>query len=220
MRRGIIKSSIQISAGCTAPVFRSATDEYNGTSQNFVTGNKPSGVVSGDLLVASVYWNDRNQAVTGPSGWTEIASFNTGDPSASASCWYKVAGGAEPVTYTWAGGTVTRRGVTIAAFSGSYAADPVDAAAVITQASPVSAGITTVADCAMVLYFAGFDAGPSGTWSEDTGYTSAGADDGNFSSYIGYKEYPTAGATGTISYGFSGDDTKVWSFLCSFVRND
>lgn len=207
------------SGGCSAPVFRSAAEAYSGTGGNSITIAVPAGTVEGDLLVASVYFNDRNQGVvapSGPFGWTLIDYYEDGDPSASVGCWYKIAGASEPADYTWFGiGSVSRRGGTMACFSGSYDSDPTDAAVAQTQNSPVSAGITTANDCAMVLYFSGIDSSPGSTFTEPSGWTSAGADDGSASTYIGYLYQETAGATGTISY-----NTGEWNFVWSFIRND
>lgn len=214
---GIVASSIQISAGgCQEPIFRSAGEANSGASGNTITIPKPAGTVSGDLLVASIYWNDRGQDPTPPEGWVLIDFYSDGDPSASVGAWFKVAGGSEPTDYTWTStGSVSRRAGTIACFSGSYDADPEDAAVVTTQDSPVSAGITTVSDCAMIVYCSGVDASAGATFTEPSGWTSAGPDDGSASTYIGYLYQETVGATGTINY-----DTGEWSFVWSFIRND
>lgn len=202
--------------GCTAPVFRSAGEANSGASGNSITVPKPSGTVEGDILIASIYFNDRNQVVTAPSGWVLIDFFNTGDPSASCGAWYKIAGGSEPTDYTWTStGSVSRRAGTIACFSGSFDSNPEDAAVVRTQGAATSAGITTVSDCAMVVYLGGVDASAGATWTEPSGWTSAGPDDGSASTYIGYYAPGTAGATGAISYG-TGD----WNFVWAFKRND
>lgn len=202
--------------GCSAPVFRSAGEANSTASGNSITIPKPSGTVEGDLLIASIYWNDRNQDPTPPSGWTLLNFVPSGATSSSIGAWFKVAGASEPSDYTWTStGSVSRRAGTIACFSGSYDADPEDAAVVTTDGSATSAGITTVSDCAMVVYLSGVDAAPGATWTEPSGWTSAGPDNGTASTYIGYYYPGTAGATGTISY-----NTGQWNFVWAFKRND
>ncbi len=210
---GIIASSMQVGGGgCTTPAFRSTGEANGASSGNSITVPKPSGTVEGDILIASIYFNDRNQGVTAPSGWVLIDYFEAGGPSASSGAWYKIATGSEPTDYTWTGiGSVSRRAGTIACFSGSYDADPEDAAVVTTESSGASAGITTATDCAMVVYLGGVDASAGATWSEPTDWVSAGPDNGTASTYVGYYSPGVAGATGAISYG-TGDWNFVWAF--------
>lgn len=67
-----------------------------------VSPSIPSGVVAGDVLVASV--TNNNGTITAPSGWVKLdgldASGTTGNAWASE-IYYKVAGSSEPSTYTW-----------------------------------------------------------------------------------------------------------------------
>jgi len=86
--------------------------------------NKPAGTVNGDVMVATL----RSTSFiafnfTTPSGWTEIAG--TSDPDAKL--YYKVAGAAEPGSYTFAsvlGLTATMVG-SIVSFSGVDTAAPI-----------------------------------------------------------------------------------------------
>jgi hypothetical protein len=91
-----------------APTWRHSTvaGSFNGSSTRTIT--KPTGTVSGDLLVATFfsnngfYTNDTN--LTPPSGWTTVNEFiqNPGsNPSRAIGIYYKIAGGSEPASYDW-----------------------------------------------------------------------------------------------------------------------
>lgn len=72
----------------------------NGSSSASVVVNKPSGVVEGDVMIASYtsntsFWNI-------PSGWTAILSqLSGGSASMRTGVAYKVAGSSEPSNYTF-----------------------------------------------------------------------------------------------------------------------
>lgn len=90
-----------------------------------------AGALAGDVLLARLI--NRNQVgavVTAPAGWTLLRS----DESASqlkAWVFYKVAGGAEPASYTFGitppGSATNNVAGSISAFSGVNAANPIDA---------------------------------------------------------------------------------------------
>lgn len=78
--------------------------------------NKPAGVVSGDVLVATMRVSSfLSFNFSTPSGWTELADSDT-----NAKLYYKVAGGSEPASYNF--GSMIGLGATmvgtIVAFSG------------------------------------------------------------------------------------------------------
>lgn len=96
-----------------AYVGRGAVWSYGGAQGSF-TINKPSGVVSGDLMLAFVSLSGGTSAATAPSGWTQVARLFRGmgnnDDHSGACVMYvykRTAGGSEPTawtsTYTGAG---------------------------------------------------------------------------------------------------------------------
>jgi hypothetical protein len=92
--------------------------------------DKPTGVASGDLLIA--FGSSNNGAwSTLPSGWTEFAVSDDADVPNNYRCyaWYKVAGGSEPSNYTYASTTAASSGapmyVAMAAFRGVDTSDPI-----------------------------------------------------------------------------------------------
>jgi len=84
------------------PRFETAATGTNSSSST-LTINKPSGTVSGDVLVASVAWSDGiTPGAWSSSGWTLVAQhdYNLSVDHSYAS-FYKVAGGSEPSSYTF-----------------------------------------------------------------------------------------------------------------------
>jgi hypothetical protein len=90
--------------------------------------NKPAGVVSGDVMVATMRVSAfLSFSFSAPSGWTEVASIS----DSNAKLYYKVAGGSEPASYSF--GSMVGLGATmvgtIVAFSGVDNAAPIGATA-------------------------------------------------------------------------------------------
>lgn len=76
-----------------------ATKDSNTGSSDAPTVNKPSGVASGDLLIA-VLATDVRSVDALPTDWVEIDSNGAGG-HVWAYAFYKVAGGSEPASYAW-----------------------------------------------------------------------------------------------------------------------
>mgnify|MGYP000337719593 FL=1 len=154
--------------------------EFGGSTS--VVCNRPTGVVSGDVMVAFVFIYDNPAgAVTGvPSGWTEITQAQQFQVSRYQRAYYKVAGGSEPASYTWTVNNLDTVNIGIVAYSGVDNATPLDATSTSssgTSANRTATGLTTATDNAwLVLGSTGSQnpsAGPSGmtnraTW---TGHT-------------------------------------------------
>lgn len=149
------------------------------TAVNVTSCNKPTGVVSGDLLLAFVIvYENTTGTLTLPSGWTEIPGAEglqvAGGTTLVRAC-YKIAGGSEPSSYTF---TMTPSGyeeVVLVAYSGSFDAGVIDAASVNTgnDASPTALSVTTsAANTMLVAHFSGynnaFTSGPAGMTLEAT----------------------------------------------------
>lgn len=99
------------------PTQRGTATTATATSGTSVTANKPTGVVSGDLLLA-VFTNN-NQTVTRPSGWTQLfyTPASTGN-SWSTGVYYKVAGASEPANYAFSVPSAAPLVLSITAWSG------------------------------------------------------------------------------------------------------
>lgn len=100
---------------------------------------KPTGVVSGDVMIAIVTYDGSADVVTA-SGWTEIGNANGSD--ITAHILYKVAGGSEPASYTFSVVNSHAIGAAITAYY-NVASSPVDGFAI--QANVAGANMTAPA---------------------------------------------------------------------------
>lgn len=113
------------------PTYVSSTST-TATSATDITGNAPSGIQSGDLLIALMAKNTASTGPTLPSGWT-AAAVNTNKPQSTGSLsafagsaptggvgiYWKKATNSEPATYTWSGNSAgSNLALTILAFRG------------------------------------------------------------------------------------------------------
>lgn len=187
----------------------------NGSAEDVqVTVARPTSVVPGNLMSAFLSTAETGinpWEVTAPSGWTHVAS-NHGQNSAwwmAGGCWWKIAGEAEPGSYTWTmspGGA--DKSVTIVRVTGHAATAPVSVGDYFyadNTPSPVCRGLTVPTAGSLVLWYA---AGSSG-WSlstEDIGPYPTGTT-GIFARWVrqysgahvhalAYEVRPDAGATG------------------------
>jgi hypothetical protein len=101
----------------TAAYASSAAAGVATTVANVVV-NKPTGVASGDLLVALAWANNVTATWAAPAGWTKIAEDLT---NASMALFTRVADGSEGSTFTFtrAVNTVNGAGVTVARITGA-----------------------------------------------------------------------------------------------------
>lgn len=127
----------------------------NATTVTDVTGTtltitKPSGVASGDLLVAFVHVSG-SPTLTPPSGWTLIDSVTNAFGVGTLYAFRFMAGGSEPASYswTWTGSQYSCGG--IYRVTGADATTPINTSAKSAPASgatQVSPSVTTTtADC-------------------------------------------------------------------------
>lgn len=93
----------------------------NGTS---LTASKPSGVIAGDVLLAS--FTNNHQTVTRPSGWVVLYNLvaSTGNSFSSTLC-YKVAGASEPSSYTFSVPSAAPLVLVLTAWSGVDNSNPI-----------------------------------------------------------------------------------------------
>lgn len=190
------------------PVIESASWSEN---LDTVTVPKPTGVVSGDLLLL-VIQNFANNGFSGvPSGWTEFGSSYAGDDG-TLHLYYKWAGGSEPSDYSW-----TRSGAGMIAsmyrISGADPTTPIQlkAGSTGTAVARTHGGVTTTNNNSLVIWWTNAQLTVAGTPS---GFTTSGdetnaqaTDDGD--AYIeGYQRvFETAGATGSFSVNSAGNAT-------------
>lgn len=85
------------------PVYQAADLQSNTSANGTLVINKPSNLVTGDLMIAHVgASNISGPSWTPPSGWTAIVT-GLGNSSSNplVGCFWKVATGSEPSTYTF-----------------------------------------------------------------------------------------------------------------------
>jgi uncharacterized repeat protein (TIGR01451 family) len=144
--------------------------------------NKPTGVVSGDVMIANLVQVNSLTPPTAPAGWTLIDHRSlAGGTARYASVFYKVAGGAEGGSYTFTvptGATVTATGA-IVAFScvdttggflvGGGTGGPFDVApgiiSVQASSTAVAATSITTATANAAVIMLGQAAASAPTWS-------------------------------------------------------
>ena len=135
-----------------------AESAQNAAGATTLVVTKPSGVVEGNVMIATVAAKETG-AVTAPSGWTAILNLTQATALRQVT-YYKVATASEPASYSWSLGTSRAASGGIAAYSGVNATVPVDATASATGASGNAAvpSATTSAPNDLVLAVASFAA--------------------------------------------------------------
>lgn len=175
----------------------------NAAGETTLTVNKPTGTVSGDVLVCTIGFSGGPGTVTLPDGWNQVA-FESGATNPQIGLYYKVAGGSEPTSYSWTITNAINSGMVIARYSGVNNTTVGDVTAVSTASATAVAtldltGVTIQTDQAMLITCFSVNSG-STTITEDSTLvsevyeTTAGRrtelDDGLVST----------GATGVINY--------------------
>jgi len=115
---------------------------------------KPAGTGAGDVLVASLALNGSTVS-SPPSGWVQIAAI-TSISNPRLYSYYRVAGAAEPVSYTWTLSSAVANSGGIGRYTGVSNVSPLDApastASSATNVSNLTApAVTTVSPGAMLI---------------------------------------------------------------------
>jgi hypothetical protein len=184
------------------------------TATTSLTITKPSGTVSGDVLVAFVNMIRSSAINTPPSGWTTIEISGV---FAYSHVYWKVAGASEPSSYTWDEGASTSWAGVIFRLSGVDPTTQLDVATVTGEdtgynTSFISASITTVTNGAIVFASVFRDvryitAGPGGGWTN--GYLSAATPGLG----VAYQIFSTAGASGVATFTADASDRSEYVTL-------
>jgi hypothetical protein len=106
----------------SAVAFRAASSAANATALT-LSIPRPAGVLSGDVMLASVDVRGR-PAVTAPTGWTQILRSDNGKVMTKLT-YYRLATAAEPTTYTWQFSRAQAASGGIVAYSGVDQGAPV-----------------------------------------------------------------------------------------------
>jgi hypothetical protein len=152
------------------PTFRSAATVTNGT-----TVNKPSGVVAGDVLLATLEIDEDPATVTGPAGWTRLLD-TVGAPGTGSAyhtqVWWKLATSSEPASYAWTISGAPWVDIGVLAYSNVNQASPIDVASgryAGSTATPTTDAVTTTGPSELVVaLFVNFN---SGSYTAGSGMT-------------------------------------------------
>jgi hypothetical protein len=174
------------------------------TATNSVTCSAPSGLTSGDVMVATVAWYDGIAAsVTPPSGWTLIGTANPGSfvpgGQTSSKIYWKLATGSEPADYTWTISTGSYSEVGIIAYSGVDTTTPIDASSSVESSGgnvTASSVTTTVANTQLIAVLHDY----GNTMSAPSGMTQRALWDASIN-LIADEAIASTGATGTRADG-------------------
>lgn len=199
---------------------RSFTTASPAGSISSITINKPTGTVSGDVLVC-IIWQDSDGTIGNLltlSGWTQAGS-NIAESGTSpyAKAWYKVAGGSEPSSYTWTTSTNASTVGVMMALTGVESTVPIrinptaDVGSGTTMSAPtVGAGSTPPIGDLLICSYAAQN-GSTLTMSTPSGMTATGgADTSWISSFSFTRVLTSAGATGAKSSTASSSPNGNW----------
>lgn len=189
------------------PVFGAAGTYLSGTAAATAPIAVPTGVTSGQIIVAFLYIESTVAITTVPSGFTECAASPisaTGLGAHSVHAYWKRATGADSGTYTfgWTG-SIYREGVALRYTGAVTSGDPWDTGAGAANsaarssdatATPAVSLTTQGADRKLVWCGSNF-AGGAGT--EPSGFTKRA--DNTSDIWVADKDQAVAGATGSIT---------------------
>jgi len=177
------------------PTYQSVAVASSSPDTASIAVSKPSGTVSGDLLIGVIVTDGNAGTLTSPSSWTPIDS-GTADPGGTANqvtlgAWHKIAGGSEPPSYTWSWTNSEAVYAFIIRITGHDVSDPIDVWGVATGSSTgasitvTSPSVNTNVDDTLVLRIFGADRA------------------------MNFGSYPT-GHTGITFNSSSGDNTSMY----------
>jgi hypothetical protein len=207
-----------------ASFFRSASSNQNGAGTASLALNVPSGVVAGDVMIATVD-ADGAGSIAVPSGWSATGLFNNTSQFGWSQVVFRVATSGEPASYTWALGSTRKAVGTIVDYIGVDNAAPIqtNASGSGTTSPAVAPAITTTFAQEMVISNVGGEnaAGaftftpPGGVRDRVEVYTSTGTPrDGN--DVADFIQVAT-GATPTRSFTIA-PTTTPWSAITIGVK--
>lgn len=171
----------------------------NSNSETLVI-DKPTGVVSGDMLIAVVA-SQSNVTWTGDSGWTELADQGAAPSLRLAR---KTAGGSEPASYTFtASGGLKTSGAILAYRAGTF-----DAVGSFNTANPVVAPSITMS-YAGILLAAYASENASVTFTTPGGMAALASYNVTAPSFAVFDQEVGGGATGTRTSTPSGGTVQA-----------
>lgn len=195
----------------TAAVLRAVSEA--GDRAATVTGDKPAGTATGDLLMAvhgcDTGTLDDMTTPTGGATWTLLGSYQSGDGDQhQVKAWWKIAGGSEPASWDFAQASGADGVVIIAAIENPSADTPVIAGtATDSSASIATPGVTPISATDLELRFAtGVPANAARAWTAPGELTEQA--DVQSTTYttgtLATRTLSSSSATGTLAFTASG----------------
>ncbi len=222
--------SLQANSQCASTCSFVSTATAVGTSSS-VTIMKPSGIVTGDVMIAAIHtgWCNSGSNITPPAGWTLIGhTSNTGSGCGSSNTtrqlgtFYKVVTNSEPLSYTFSGTTNQYYVGGIAAYTGVFSPSPIHMASSNGSQDDctniVTPNITTTVTCTRLVsvFFCSVNSSkmniipqPSLTERFDVG-TTGNHPWGNENVELSDQPMLTAGATGVKTASLSTCSGNGW----------
>jgi len=207
-----------ILSGGGVPVVESYTSN-TAVPGSSLTLTKPSGVVSGDLLLLIVGNDDNTNTAQWSntlSGWTLINEAGTSTSDAHVAAYRRIADGTEGATVSVPAQSSDDYWGYYIRITGVNAVSPINAIGSDVNggntASRVISGVTTTVANTLAFFafsFDGADGDPfsvTGTGWSKSDEIQAGTGAANAGGTWGTKSQPTAGATGTVTVGSSSSD--------------
>jgi Glycosyl hydrolases family 16 len=198
---------------------KSTATANNGAGANHLTIAAPTGVTSGDVLLAQVAVNDAASVITPPEGWVQIQRTQSRSSIAMAS-FYRVAGTAEPGSYTFTFDSSQAATGGLADYSGVNTAAPVDASSGVYNENTATARfaqVTTTQANDLLVAMVGVTANT--TVTQPAGFTERYDvnDAGSANGKTVEMSDMLAAVAGLTSVGTASEATNVGSNLAQLV---
>lgn len=189
------------------------TQTTSSASATSLTITKPTGTVSGDLLVATIVHQQATETVTAPAGWVSVVAANnvTTNNDLQVDLFYLIAGGSEPANYafSWATAKPAFGGIIrVTGWDGTTASDVAASANSGSDTNAVALSVTTVTDGALVI-IANAAVSGGATFTPPSGFTEEFDSGANQAAELSWMVQGTHGAV--------GDQTSVINALKQWV---
>lgn len=177
---------------------RSTSQANNGAGSTSLTISKPTGAISGDVLVAQIIAGTPATTIAAPAGWTLIRRDNS-NLMLGVALYYKVLTNNEPVSYTWGLSPSNIAVGGIAAYYNVDVLDPIEAhSGQFNQSAQAmtAPSITTSTPNNKLLFFGAVAV--NATVTTPTGFTTQWNTGSQRISHLSDRNLTNPGATGNV----------------------
>lgn len=172
--RAAASASLASAVGISPTLISRINNDAGASGGTSLTVNRPGGVLAGHVLIAQLALKGNGAtvgAVTPPAGWVLVnQSSSSGASPVTQAVYWKVAGAAEPASYTWTWANTVRAEGGIAAFSNVDVLDPIDSSGVRANNNTATITLPTVTfDSTNVMLVAALVSSTATTHTTPTG---------------------------------------------------